>query len=687
MSEAPITIITMGDSEALKAYVDYDMWQSKLSQVFFPMNQPDEPVNMFIDDEEMSSFFPHLADPVGSLRSAVLAELRQTEKPTIFDAIDRRIAIWRRGPQDLAPPCLPILAVTVLAGSRMRTDGEFSQAAYYPRLLNLMTSGSNSITARGIQKHFDLVAEMWQLVGKWVENNQEFMGPSTIYRGNYSRIGYPLSQTLMRASDRERLSIFLQRRRVDPASKSSPEHLLALLRLWLHKSRGFSKAFLGLVQKGSENPLLLAVIAKLAEEQPSEFSVGEGKVRLDLGLCIDPEDWSVSWVIPVHPRLGTQKLTTGNGSFITIKEPEYGNFYDLVEGALPESIPLINRSFKAVGDKAVVTKNLRQLWILRMDPSSGRWLSVNDVVPSEQHLLVVQQSDITEMDDLLSESAAIGYWKYRGVLFPGWSVYIDVSFTRPIGVSSTGTFISIGELLKPASNLRPKLMNGLELRTVVGGRHFLSGGEPDLQLPDDPSREFIQILLNGQLPGTRAMANGSLFPLRLAGPFTEGKHTVSVDDVTLEFFVHLSGSAAEWEAAETESAYDRLSIRSASGIRRAEFVLSRRGKDAAVWFVSPSGKVRMQGEPPISCLSTRLGFPVSYQWKVQVPPDTAWVLAERAGKISHLQQITTDPPNFEPLDIPSKFFWRRAASETIDYRNPLWRAFLSQSMQESLHGR
>ncbi|MFB9166539.1 hypothetical protein [Arthrobacter psychrochitiniphilus] len=677
----------MGDLEALETYVDYDMWQSKLSQAFFSMNQPDEPVIVFIDDEEMSRFFPHLTDPVGSLRSAVLAELRQTDKSTIFDAIDRRLAIWRRGPRDLAPPCLPLLAVTVLAGSRMRNDGEFSQAAYYPRLLSLMTSGSNNITARGIQKHFDLVAEMWQVLDKWIESNQDFLGSSTIYPGNYSRIGYPLSQTLMKASDRERLSIFLQRRRVDQASKSSPQHLLALLRLWLHKPRGFSKAFLDLVQKGSGNPLLLAVIVKLAEEQPSDFPVVEGRVRLDLGLCIDPEDWSVSWVIPVHPRLTTQRLTTGNGSFITIKEPEYGTVYDIVEGALPESVPLMNRSFQAVGDKAVVTKKLRQLWILRMDPSSGRWLSVSDVIPSEQHLLVVQQSDNAEMDDLLSKSAVSGYWKFRGVLFPGWSVYVDVSFTGPIGLSPTGTFISIEELLKPASNLRPKLMNGLELRTVVGGRHFLSGGEPDLQLPDDPSREFIQILLDGRLPGTRAMANGSLFPLRLAGPFTEGNHAVSVDDVTLEFFVHSRGSAAQWEAEQTESVVDRLPSDSAYGIRRAEFVLSRRGKDAAVWFVSPSGKVRMQGEPPISSLSTRLGFPESYQWKVQVPTDTAWVLAERAGKISHLQQITTDPPNFEPLDIPAQFFWRRAASETIDYTNPLWRAFLSQSMQESIHGR
>lgn len=687
MSVPPITITTMGELEALETYVDYDMWQSKLSQVFFPMSQPDEPVIMFIDDEELSRFFPHLADPVESLRSAVLAELRQTDKSTIFDAIVRRLANWRRGPRNQAPPCLPLLAVTVLAGSRMRNDGEFSKSAYYPRLVNLMTSGSNSLTANGIQKHFDLVAEMWQVLDDWVENNQDFVGPSTIYQGSYSRIGYPLSQTLMKASDREQLSIFLQRRRVDRRSESSPEHLLGLLRLWLDKPRGFSKAFVDLIQKGSGNPLLLAVIAKLADEQPSDIPAVAGKIRLDLSLCIDPEDWSISWVIPVNPRLHSQKLRTSNGALIAIQEPEYGTVYDISEGSLPEPISLMNHRFRAVGENAVVTKNLRQLWILRMEPSSGRWQSVSDVVPGEQHLLVVQQSDVPETDDLLSKSAATGHWKFRTVIFPGWSVYVDVSFNGPIGLSTTGTFISVEELLKPAPNLRPKLRNGLELRTVVGGRHFLSGGEPDLQLPEDPSKEFIQVRLDGRLPATRVKPNGSLFPLRLAGPFDEGKHTVSVDDVTLDFFVHPSGSAAQWEAVQPEGIADLLPSGFGHKVGRSKFVVSRRGKDAAVWFVSPSGKVRMQRESPISHLSMRLGFPESYQWKVLVPAGTAWVLAERAGKISQLQQITSDPPNFDPLDIPSQFFWRRAASETIDHTNRLWRAYLSQSMQESIHGR
>lgn len=148
--------------------MDYDRWQSKLSDEFFPMNQPDEPIIMFLDDEEMTRICPHLPDPVESLRSAVLAELRQTDKSRVFEPIERRLTSWRKGAQDQPPPCLPLLAVSVIAGSRMRNDGKFSSAAYYPRLVTLMTSGTNKLTAMGIQKNFEVVAELWQTLDTWI---------------------------------------------------------------------------------------------------------------------------------------------------------------------------------------------------------------------------------------------------------------------------------------------------------------------------------------------------------------------------------------------------------------------------------------------------------------------------------------------------------------------------------------
>lgn len=668
--------------------MDYDSWQSTLSDEFFPMNQPDEPVIMFLDDQEMTRICPLLPDPVGSLRSAILAELRQTDRSTIFGPIDRRLASWRKGPQDQPPPCLPLLAVTVLAGSRMRNDGKFSSAAYYPRLVNLMTSATNRITATGIQKHFDVVAEMWQTLDDWVERNQDLLGPSTIRtHETFKKIGYPLSQTVLKASDRDRLSEFFDRLRVDRKSSSSPDQLLALLRLWLDKPRGFSTAFVDLVQKGSGDALLLAVIAKLAAEQSSAPASARGRVRLNLSMCIDPDDWSISWVIPVDPRLETDELRQDNGSLFSIQKPGYGSVYDVVTGSLPQSASLINHRFRATGARAVLTKKLRQIWILRIHPSSGHWQSVPDVNPDEPHLFVVQDSDVGEMDQLLTKSAVSGYWKLRGKVFPGWTVYVDVSLVEPIDLSAAGSFNSLGQLLKAPPSTRPKLANGLELRTDVGGRHYLVGGEPDVQLPEESSDEYVHVVLDNRLPGTRVKANGSLFPLRLAGPFMEGKHTVTVAGVTLDFFVHSTGSAAQWEAEHQKGHDDVLPSGPMPKTRAPEYVLCRRGRNAAVWFVSPSGRVRRHGEPPIPPFITKLGYPESYQWKISVPKGATWVLTEQAGKFSQPQRIANDPPNFGSIDGHDQAFWRRAARETIGNPDRLWRSYLSQSMEDSIYGR
>ncbi|WP_208747894.1 hypothetical protein [Arthrobacter sp. PM3] len=686
---APITVMQVGDKEVLENHMDYDRWQWALSDKFFSMKQPDEPVIMFLDDEELARICPLLPDPAGSLRSAVLAELRQTDKSTVFEPIDRRLASWRKGAQDQPPPCLPVLAVTVIAGSRMRNDGKFSSAAYYPRLVDLMTSGPNRLTATGIHKHFDVVAEMWQTLDDWIERNQGLLGPSTIRtHETFNRIGYPLSQTVLKASDRDRLSGFFDRLRVDRNSRPSPDQLLALLRLWLDKPRGFSTAFVDLVQKGSGNPLLLAVIAKLAAEETSGPTAAEGRVRLDLSMCIDPEDWSISWVVPIDRRLDRDELRQDNGSLFSIQKPDYGSVYDVVAGCLPQGASLINHRFRATGAKAVLTKNVRQVWILRIDPSSGRWQSVPDATPDEPHVFVVQDNDVAEMDELLTKSAAPGYWKLRGKVFPGWVVYVDVSLVEPIDLSVAGSFNSLGQLLKAPPSLRPKLANGLELRTDVGGRHYLLGGEPDVQLPEGSSNEYVHVVLDNRLPGTQVKANGSLFPLRLAGPFAEGKHTVSVAGVALDFFVHSTGSAAQWEAAHTNGHDEVMPPGGAMPKTRAlEFVLCRRGRDAAVWFVTPSGLVQRCGEPPIPLFITGLGFPDSYRWKISVPKGTTFVLTEQAGKLSQPQRIAADPPNFGSIDGQARAFWRRAAGETIGNPDRLWRAYLSQSMEDSINGR
>lgn len=646
------------------------------------------PIILFLDDDELADICPEIDDPVESLRSAVLSELRQTDKPTIFDHIDRRIAAWRAGGQDQPPPILPLLAATVLAGGRMQRDESFTAGAYYPRLVDLMSPGRNSITAHGLQKHFDQVAEMWQLLDRWILAHQETLGPSTIVQGSYSRIGYPLSQTVLKVSDRERLSDFFARIRSDEHSESSPQELLRLLRMWMSKPKGFSRTFVEVVQGGSGNLLLMAVISKLAAQERSESAAYKRRVKLELSMSIDPGTWSVSWVVPVRSEVQRDDFDLGGGAIVTLATPAYGSVYDVVAGTLPEGAQTIDSEFKAVGAGAVLSKKARPLWVLRTDPFSGNWQSVALVEPGERYLLLVRNTADQDMQDFLAANAEPDYWRHRRELFPGRTVYENVCLKDRSYKTSQDNLVGLAGLGDVESASSPTLTNGLPLRTDVGGRHYLAGGEPDVLIPDSGSEAFALVVIDSKRPGQPVRKNGSTFPLRKAGPFVDGKHTVEVDGKVLEFFVHAIGDAAQMPGARA-SATDTENfpnLPTEEGLQ-ARYALCRRGQNAAMWFIFPEGRVLKVCEPKIPRFFSSLGVPNSYMWKVQVPDGASWHVTERGGKFSDPTRLSAQEANFGRLNGVAQAFWRRVASDTITSPDQKWRSYLSQSMEGSIRGR
>lgn len=669
-----------GDKVTLRTNSSYDEWQSKLSKEFFHPNQAKLPIIMFLDDEELSRMFPDAPDATESLRFAVMSELRQTDKIGVLDGIRRRIESWTTSPQEDPPPCLPLLALTVVAGSRMRNDGEFSSTAYYPRLADLMSSEPNDLRVGGLRKHFDEVAAMWQQLHSWIAKHQDRLGPSTIYTHRFfNLIGYPLSQTVLKTSDRERLADFFERIHLDRRCAPSSEELLRLLRYWLDRPRGLSKAFLRLVEQDSSNPLLTAVLLKLASEERSTISTARNRIRLSLRLCIDLEEWSVGWVIPLHKDLEADELRPDDGPVFSIARPTYGSTYELRGGALAQVAGLIDRPFRAVGSRAVLTKDVQDAWILRIEPKSGKWQSVDSMEPGLEHLLMVRASESPTTTELLDTSAEPGYRRLRNQLILGWDLFADVFVsdqTEPKFTSGD----SFAYVFKADVGPSPRLVNGLPLRTSVGGRHYLQGGEPDLLIPPGGSERYVHVELDGVQQEPPLKANGAALPLRYLGPMSEGKHEVRVDGLTLNFFVQKTGTDAFLEAG-LDSPLQDLSdpLYDDSG---PTYIACRRGKDAAIWLITSWGRVRQHREPPLPS-----GLPASFNWKVSVPNDATWAITERNGQLSRPQCIRDERGEFGPLDQISENFWRRITPVTITSSDNQWREYLAQFIGMGIHGR
>lgn len=669
-----------GDGSFLRINSSYDEWQSRLSEEFFQPNHVKLPIIMFLDDEELSRMLPEALDATESLRIAVMSELKPTDKIGILDWIRRRIESWTTGPQEDPPPCLPLLALTVVAGSRMRNDGHFSSAAYYPRLADLMSSEPNDLRVSGLRKHFDEVATMWQQLHSWIVEHQDRLGPSTINTHRFfTLIGYPLSQTVLKTSDRERLADFFERIHLDRRSAPSSDELVRLLRYWLDRPRGLSKSFLRLVEQDSSNPLLTDLLLKLASEERSTLSTARTRLRISLRLCIDLEEWKVGWVIPLHNDLEADDFRPDDGTVFSIARPTYGSRYELREGAIAQGPGFIDKPFRAVGNRAVLTKDVQDVWILRIDSISGKWQSVDSMEPGLDHLLMVRASESTAITQLLAKSAEPGYRRLRNQLVLGWVLFAEVLVSdqhEPTAASEDG----LTHVLKTDIGPSPRLVNGLPLKTDVGGRHYLQGGEPDLLIPPGDSERFVRVELDGVPQEPPLKATGAPLPLRYLGPMTEGKHTVQVDGLTLNFFVQKSGTDALLEGGLDRPSPDPMDpMFEDSG---PTYAVCRRGKEAAMWFVASSGRVRQHCEPPLPN-----GFPGSFNWKVSVPDNVTWVVAERNGHFALPQHIRDGRGEFDPMDQISETFWRRIAPVTITISDHRWRDYLAQFIGMGVRGR
>jgi hypothetical protein len=161
---------------------------------------------------------------------------------------------------------------------------------------------------------------------------------------------------------------------------------------------------------------------------------------------------------------------------------------------------------------------------------------------------------------------------------------------------------------------------------------------------------------------------------------SEGKHEVRVDGLTLNFFVQKTGTDAFLEANLDSLLQDLTDpLDDDSG---PTFVACRRGKNAAIWLVTSSGRVRQHREPPLP-----RGLPASLNWKVSVPDDVTWAVTERNGQLAQPQCIRDERGEFGPLDQISENFWRRITPVTITSSDHRWREYLAQFIRMGVHGR
>lgn len=690
--------IIVGDMPAvpeLSLPPEYLRWQERLAHEFFD-GRKGQPVVMFIDLDDLQRLADPGEDPLRSLAIAVRSLVAIPRGASMFSEVQRVEAVWRRGRQCQPPPTLPVLALSVLAASEMRTDASGARHNYYIRLSRaLIPDGSDaeieslrhSLRERGA---FTDVAGMWQRIHRWMGEQAGAFGTSTIPENpEWSRIGYPLSQALIRRSDRAALTRFFDRMHLRRAGVPSPDALLSLLKVWTHRrSQGFSERFVEVLDDPDVQGYLRPLIHELAVAWDGKVITAEGLRRLEFRLALDLDRGSAWWVIPTVADAPSDILTgtVGGTEFTLLVTPDqYSSMFD-VEGMPPVTPDMLTHGLTARGSVSVAEFLPTRFLVLTDNADAGGWTSVDAVQAYEEHVFVAA-SDVRAIVERALGVAADSGWKrmsdqIANEMLDGYSIYYGVVFSDRESLERAMRLLpsSLAANIRLGTTARPRLINGLPLHRNLSRNTYLAGGEPDLELPVGAEARDVEVELDED---RSQVFRASMFPIPFCrfGPYEEGDHTIGADGETLTFVVRTgSGEAFEppgisglsWKNGELVTSEAQGDVCGGWTDRSdvSQQVLARRGA-LENWLVDRSGRVTALQEPAAPAFAP--GVPFMY---FELRRDRgAWLLQRRARgwQVTRLQPAE---PVFRALGPEDRRIWSEAAP-SVRTSDGLWPLYVA----------
>lgn len=450
-------------------------WNAALAGWFFRREFAGRPVFLCVDQETLASVGRESGiardDAMGSLTRAVRARVR-TSAP-LESWIQVAIG-WRRSGFAGAPPFLSVLATTVLAATMV---GAEDGGAYYPQLNNLL-----GLAGRGMPRDFDSdIQQLWMCLNEWlndVEHGGLGVATATNLKSAFPNVGWALSQTVLRPSDRAKLPFLFTALGVHPGQQVDGQLLVAGLRRSGMAGHGMSRRLINVL----DDP---ALTGSLATTLASELARWDGTLRDETGrraaqllLTFHERSRTFGVAIRTPSDLAHLDLILDRAEPVSLGEPADLQLLPVaVTASLLDGTSLPAGLVDSDGgdERNAIRLLMPRVALHLLTPNDGlaRWVDVRPAELHRRHLVLVQtgiaQAAVEAMSSL-SQTAP------RPVSVPcptGWLCY---QF-EPVRARA---------LDGPLSVLSPR---GSEVSTLDGGlpisaraRLFLSAGPPDVLL-------------------------------------------------------------------------------------------------------------------------------------------------------------------------------------------------------------
>ncbi|MGW2330615.1 hypothetical protein ACWC5C_33375 [Streptomyces sp. NPDC001700] len=663
---------------------------------------------LYVDDE-IERDLATLNGIEGRLSQAVAEELNWAapERP-LFQRIQLACSAWAADGSTGPPPSLPVLALSVLASTRMASSDGMRKTNFYGRWVQLFGEQSGSYRANKLEHAFLEVAEMWEQLDAWLEQTGGLYGTSTVSTGDpYWKIGFPISQALVRGADRQILTRFFAATRLRPNNPNqvSGRELLRRLRIWTAgRDRGLSHRLRDEMENAAETgeALITSLLRRLADDWDGTLHEPERGYRRranGLRLVIADQGTRAEWLAETVDGLLQAHVSLPGGRTFALRK-EYGDVYGGLETLQPSPQQLTN-GVRLEGDALVLEWVPQEVVLLRKHPHLGDWVSTEYFEPGEQHWILAAD---TAVHDVRTMVKALGARTIREVAgpVPGWKLFKGVRALNGIGLTRTldrgGAHVHV---LEPQVRQQAELSGGLriahEYRVGAGlAGHYLRGGAPDLRLPEgEPPDGLVKVVLDGCAETLRADPRIP-FPLCRV-PLDEGEHRVGTAQSSELFTLHdglheglppgtgslgyrCVGSAAAQRLTEADGAEPMIRgacIPDTGAVQRVEIV---RSAMLEAVLTDPSGhvlKVRQRSAPT---WMRKRGLPeevLTPCLEAEIPDGYVWLIYRTAARWS-VRALVEEPDIPAPTPGASDFAWAYAVLSAADrLRTPAWRDYVA----------
>jgi hypothetical protein len=219
-------------------------WNVAIRDEIYGLDRAGQNVYLDLDEEVMGRILNHplvagktkedlFNDVLGIInfrapKELVLESLRIQSRDWVFRAIESRDV-------NDVPPMLAFLAVTVAAAEEMGAR-DVDANAFYPHLCRLLKIDGTSVEANKLQASYRLVAEaLWSYLNRWLVDIGYRRGVPTAYAITQRYVGIPVSQALVRETDRKRLPTMFHFFGLRPDNQISATEMEELVSLWISR--------------------------------------------------------------------------------------------------------------------------------------------------------------------------------------------------------------------------------------------------------------------------------------------------------------------------------------------------------------------------------------------------------------------------------------------------------------------